>query len=79
MGVGAILATLPFKMKDDLEEYAYKQYVTRCLRIMTENSAFLTNGNGKYVAKEYDDIINPKPEKVIEKGDAKRSICAKLR
>lgn len=79
MGVRSILLTLPYKLKDDVEEYAYKQYVTRCLRILTENSAIVSQGQGKYIVKEYDDIINPKPEKVIEKGDAKKSICAKLR
>jgi hypothetical protein len=79
MSVRAVISTLPYKLKYDVEEYAYKQYVTRCLRILTENSAIVSQGQGKYIAKEYDDIINPKPEKVIEKGDAKKSICAKLR
>lgn len=79
MSVRTILSTLPYKLKDDVEEYAYKQYVARCLRILTENTAIVSLGQGKYIKKEYDDIINPKPEKVIEKGDAKRSICEKLR
>ena len=66
-------------MKKDVEEEAYKQYVTRCLRVITENSAMVTQGQGTYIAKEYDDIINPKPEKVVIEGGAKESILSKLR
>ena len=79
MSVRAILYTLPYKIKEDIEECAYKQYVTRCLRVLTENTAIISQGRGKYIAKEYNDLINPKPEKKIKKGDAKNRICSKLR
>lgn len=51
--------------------------MSRAVRILTENSAKAVQGS--YLAKEYDDIINPKPVKELRKGDATEGIRSKLR
>ena len=60
MGVRAILSTLPYKIKADLENEVWHKYTARCLRLVTENTAGMVSG--KLISVEYEDIINPKPE-----------------
>ena len=40
-------------------DFAYRIYVTDCLRIITENTAKM--GGGSYITAKFADIINPKP------------------
>ena len=40
-------------------DFAYRIYVTDCLRIISENTAKM--GGGSYVTAKFSDIINPKP------------------
>ena len=40
-------------------DFAYRIYVTDCLRIVTENTAKISNGS--YTVAKFEDIINPKP------------------
>lgn len=40
-------------------DLAYRIYVTNCLRIISENTARMSNGS--YVTAKFSDIINPKP------------------
>ena len=40
-------------------DFAYRIYVTNCLRIISENTARMSNGS--YVTAKFEDIINPKP------------------
>ena len=40
-------------------DFAYRIYVTDCLRMATENAAKMSQGS--YTAARFYDIINPKP------------------
>ena len=70
MSVRAILATLEYKIKEDMESDAYRIYTARALQILTENTANALGG--KTMSISYDDLINPKPvdnrsaEEIIE-------------
>ena len=59
MSVRAILATLEYKVKEDMESDAYRRYTARALQILTENVANALGG--KTLSMSYDDLINPKP------------------
>ena len=39
-------------------DLAYRIYVTECLRMVTENTAKISNGS--YTVAKFEDIINPK-------------------
>lgn len=73
----AIISTLPYVLKADIEKELYNQYTARCLRIITENTAILSQGN--YVAVELYEILNPKPEIEHIEGETSEKIKAKLR
>ena len=73
----AIIATLPYKIKADVERELYQQYTARCLRIITENTAVLSQG--QYITVELDEILNPKPETEHVEGETSEKIKAKLR
>ena len=40
-------------------DLAYRIYVAECLRMVTENTAKISNGS--YTVAKFEDIINPKP------------------
>ena len=40
-------------------DFAYRIYVSDCLRIISENTAKM--GGGSYITAKLSDIINPKP------------------
>lgn len=73
----AIISTLPYVLKADIEKEMYNQYTARCLRIITENTAMLSQGH--YVTVELDEILNPKPEIEHIEGETSEKIKAKLR
>lgn len=50
---------LPDVIKKHCEEHAYKVYTAECLRMLTENTAKLSNG--RYVTKSFSEIIQVKP------------------
>lgn len=77
MSSKAILATLHYKIKEDIEQEVWREYMARCARICTENTACL--GNGRYISVEYDDIINKKTQTNQKQGVATEKIRAKLR
>ena len=58
-------------------DLAYRIYVTDCLRIATENTARFNGGSYKMVS--FEEIIRNKKEKELKPGEAKASICKKLR
>ena len=72
-----IIATLPYKIKADIERELYQQYTARCLRIITENTAVLSQG--QYITVELDEILNPKPKIEHIEGETSAKIKAKLR
>ena len=72
-----IISTLPYVLKADIEKELYNQYTAKCLRIITENTAMLSQGN--YIAVELDEILNPKPEIKYIEGETSEKIKAKLR
>lgn len=73
----AIISTLPYVLKADIEKELYNQYTAKCLRIITENTAMLSQGN--YITVELDEILNPKPEIKHIEGETSEKIKAKLR
>lgn len=54
------MATLRERLKEQREQDLFRNYVSRVLRNTSENVAKLAQGS--YMAVDYDDIINPKPE-----------------
>lgn len=76
MGARAILSSLPYKIKADLENEVWRKYMARCLRLMTENTAGMVNG--KLISVEYEDIINPKPEEKRSADDIINGIKNKI-
>ena len=77
MSSKAILATLPYKIKADIDQEVWREYMARCARICTENTACL--GNARYIYVEYDDIINKKTQTNQKQGEATEKIRDKLR
>lgn len=59
MSVRAILTSLEYKIKADMENLAYRVYTARALQILTEDmsNAF----GGKSMVISYEDFIKPKP------------------
>lgn len=53
------MATLEYKIKEDMENEAYRRYTARALQILAENTANALGG--KTMSISYDDLINPKP------------------
>lgn len=58
MSVRAILNTLEYKIKADMENCAYRVYAARALKILTEDMA--NAFGGKSMAITYEEFINPK-------------------
>lgn len=58
-------------------DLAYRIYVTDCLRIVTKNTAKYDGDS--YMTVSFEEIIRNKKEKELKPGDAKTSICKKLR
>ncbi len=84
MGIKAIIATIGYKIKQGIEQEAYKDYVAKCLRILTENTmpiaVYYSDGAyGKCLPNDYADIVNPKPIKELKKGEAIECIRAKFK
>ena len=68
---------MPYKIKADFENELYRKYTARCVRLMTENTARMVQG--QYIEAEYEDLINPKSPKKYTKGEISNKIKAKLR
>lgn len=70
MSVRAILTSLEYKIKADMENWAYRAYTARALQILSEDMA--NAFGGKSMAISYEEFINPKPvdnrsaEEIIE-------------
>lgn len=84
IGARAVISTIGYKIKQDIETDAYRNYIARCLRILTENTSapagYCSGGKiGSYLQFDFDDIINPKPQKEHKKGEIADKIKSKLR
>lgn len=84
MSARAIIATIGYQIKKDMETEAYRNYNARCLRILTENTAvpagyYSSGDTGSYLTLEYEEIVNPKPKVEHKKGEIADKIKAKLR
>lgn len=70
MNARAILKSLEYKIKADMENWAYRAYTARALQILSEDMA--NAFGGKSMAISYEEFINPKPvdnrsaEEIIE-------------
>ena len=71
-----MLKTLPYKLKQEIESDVYREYVSSCLRIITENTAGMVNGT--YMTIDFNDLINPKPVEQYEQGEITERIRNKL-
>jgi hypothetical protein len=60
MSAKAINATIGYKIKQDVEEEVHREYIAKCARIITENTAKFSSGS--YIGIEYSEIIHPKPK-----------------
>lgn len=84
LSIKGILATIVYKIKQDVEEESYKSYLARCLRILTENTSvpagYYSGGEkGAYITIDFDDIIKPKPQQEYKPGAIAEKIKAKMR
>jgi hypothetical protein len=76
LGIKAILSTLPYKIKEQFDVEEFRDYVARCTRILTENTAKFAGGG--YMKAEYSEIIKPKPVKKYVSGEITSKIRSKL-
>ena len=60
MSARAVNATIGYKIKQDFEMELHREYMAKCARICTENTAKLSCGS--YIGLEYSEIIHPKPK-----------------
>ena len=64
------MTSLEYKIKEDMENWAYRTYTARALQILSEDMA--NAFGGKSMAISYEEFINPKPvdnrsaEEIIE-------------
>ena len=54
----ALISALPYRIKQAAEEDAFRLYLAKCARLMTENLARLSPG-ASYIAKEFHELTNP--------------------
>lgn len=62
MRVRALLSALPVLLKKQMQEKAYRIYVTDALKIITENTAKYASGS--YMKARYFDAESPKPPEI---------------
>lgn len=60
MSAKAVNATIGYKIKQDFEMELRREYMAKCARICTENTAKLSGGS--YIGLEYSEILHPKPK-----------------
>ena len=60
MSAKAVNATIGYKIKQDFEMELHREYMAKCARICTENTA--KPSAGSYIGLEYSEIIHPKPK-----------------
>lgn len=60
MSARAVNATIGYKIKQDFEEELHREYMAKCARICTENTAKLSGGS--YIGIEYSEMLHPKPK-----------------
>lgn len=77
MSAKAIITTLPYKIKADTKTEIYRVYMAKNIRLLTENTAKMVQG--EYMSAEYYDIIYPKKEKEYKKGEITKKIKSKFK
>lgn len=60
MSAKAVNATIGYKIKQDFEMELHREYMAKCARICTENTAKLSGGS--YIGIEYSEMLHPKPK-----------------
>lgn len=84
-GWGYVKDTCIALFNKEQEEKLYKNYIANTLQNISENTSkivhIVSRGQmeSKYMSKTFDDILNPKPEKVYKKGETTNRIRQKLR
>ena len=58
MSARAVNATIGYKIKQDFETELHREYIAKCARICTENTAKLSGGS--YIGIEYSEMLHPK-------------------
>lgn len=56
----AVNATIGYKIKQDFEMELHREYMAKCARICTENTAKISGGS--YIGLEYSKILHQKPK-----------------
>lgn len=59
LGVKGYIAAIPALLKKQLQEKAYRMYVTDSLKSISENTS--RHSGGSYMKSRYYDTVNPKP------------------
>ena len=77
MNAKAIISSLPYKIKSDVKIEIYRNYMAKNLRLITENTAKMVQG--EYISAEYSDIVNPKPVIEHKKGEITAKIKSKFK
>ena len=72
----AIINTLPERIIEDSKNELYRDYVAKCLRIVTENTA--KSCNGSFITADFCDIISP-PEKSHNENEIKSNATERIR
>lgn len=67
MGAKALLSALPILLKKQMQEKAYRIYVTDALKAITENTAKYAGGN--YIKARYLDLEDQRPEETRTPGE----------
>ena len=60
MSAKAVNATIGYKIKQEFEIELHREYMAKCARICTENTAKLSGGS--YIGIEYSEMFHPKPK-----------------
>ena len=60
MSARAVNATIGYKIKQDFEIELHREYIAKCARICTENTAKISRGS--YMGLEYSEILHKRPK-----------------
>lgn len=73
----ALMAVLPVAIKRNSERELYNDYVSECLRMITESTAKFAGG--KYISKPFAEILQPQETKTAEEIVLDVIACAGLK
>lgn len=69
------MSTILYVIKQDTEHRIFENYITECLRNITENTAKMSGGN--YISIKYHDIINPPKKETRTAKEIVEDVCSR--